>query len=53
MKRRGVTPNFGTKVNVGKGTVGGELDVMIGEGLEGGDEISGVVIKLSVAGDGA
>ena len=53
MKRRGVTPNFGAKVDVGKGTVGGKLNVMIGEGTEGSDEVSRVVIELSVAGDGA
>ena len=53
MKRRGVTPNFGAEVDVGKGTVGSELDVMIGEGPEGSDEIGGVVVELGVAGDGA
>ena len=53
MKRRGVTPNFGAKVNVGKGTVGGKLNVMVSEGTEGGDEIRGVVIELGIAGDGA
>ena len=53
MKRRGVTPNFGAKVDVGKGTVGSELDVMIGEGAEGGDKVGGMVVKFSVAGDGA
>ena len=53
MKRRGVTPNFGAEVDVGKGAVGGELDVMIGEGVEGSDEVCGVVVELGVAGDGA
>ena len=53
MERRRVTPNFGTEVDVGKGTVGGELDVMIREGPEGGDEVSRVVVELGVAGDGA
>ena len=53
MKRRGVTPNFGAEVDVGKGTVGGELDVMVGEGAEGGDEVCGVVVELGIAGDGA
>ena len=48
-----MTPNFGAEMNVGKGTVGGELDVMIGKGAEGSDEVSGVVVELGVAGDGA
>ena len=46
-------PNFGTKVDVWKGTVGGELDVMIGKGAEGGDEVGRVVVEFGVAGDGA
>ena len=53
MKRRRVAPNFGAKVDVGEGAVGSELDVMVGEGAEGGDEICGVVAELGVAGDGA
>ena len=53
MKRRGVTPNFGAKVDVGEGTVSGELDVMVGKGPERGDEVGGVVVKLGVVGDGA
>ena len=48
-----MVPNFGAEVDVGKGTVGGELDVMIREGSEGGDEVSGVVVELGVTGDGA
>ena len=53
MKRRQVASNFGTKVDVGEGAIGSKLDVMIGEGLERGDEVSGVVGELSVAGNGA
>ena len=53
MKRRGVTPNFGAEVDIGKGSIGSELDVVIGEGPEGGDEVGGVVVKPGVAGDGA
>ena len=53
MKRRGMAPNFGAKVDVGKGAVGSELDVMVGEGAEGGDEVGGVVVEFGVAGDGA
>ena len=48
-----MTPNFGAEVDVGKGTVGGELDVIIGEGAEGGDKVCGVVVKLGIARDGA
>ena len=48
-----MTSNFGAEVDVGKGTVGGKLDVMIGEGLEGGDKVGGVVVELGVVGDGA
>ena len=53
MKRRGMAPNFGTEVDVGKGTVGGELDVMIGEGAEGSDKVGGVVVEFGITGDGA
>ena len=53
MERRGMTPNFSTKVDIGKGTVGSKLNVMVGEGAEGSDEVSGVVVEFSVVGDGA
>ena len=53
MKRRRMASNFGTEVDVWKGTVSGELDVMVGEGPERGDEVRGVVVELRVAGDGA
>ena len=53
MNRRGVTPNFGTEVDIGKRTVGGELDVVVSEGPKGGDKEGRVVVKLGVAGDGA
>ena len=53
MKRRGVTPNFGAEVDVGEGTVGGELDMMVGEGAEGSDKVGGVVVELGITGDGA
>ena len=53
MKRRRVTPNFGAEVDVGKGTIGGELYVVVHEGTEGSDEVGGVIVELSVAGDGA
>ena len=48
-----MTPNFGAEVDIGKGTVGSKLDVMVREGPERGDEVGGVVVKLSVSGDGA
>ena len=53
MNRRGVTPNFGAEVDVGEGTIGGELNVMIGEGSEGGDEEGRVIVEFGVSGDGA
>ena len=46
-------PNFGAEVDVGKGAVGGKLNVMVGEGAEGSDEVSGVVVELGVTGNGA
>ena len=42
MKRRRVMPNFGTEVDVRKGTIGSELDVVISKGPERGDEEGGV-----------
>ena len=48
-----MTPNFGAKVDVGKGTIGGELNVVIGESPERGDKVGGVVVEFGVAGDGA
>ena len=48
-----MTPNFGAEVDVGKGAVGSELDVMISEGAEGSDEVGGVVVELGITGDGA
>ena len=53
MKRRGVAPNFGTEVDVGKGTVGSELNVVVGKGTKRGDEVVGVVVELGIPGDGA
>ena len=53
MKRRWVASNFSTEVDVRKWTVGSELDAVVDEGPEGGDKIGGVVVELSVAGDGA
>ena len=53
MKRRGVAPNFGAEMDVGKGTVGRELDVMVGEGAEGSDEVGGVVVELGITGNSA
>ena len=50
---RGVPSYFGTKVDVGEWAVGSELDVMVDEGAERGDEEIGVVVKLRVSRDGA
>ena len=48
-----MTPNFGAKVDVGEGAVGSELDMVVGEGPERGDEVGGVVVEFGVARDGA
>ena len=48
-----MTPNFGAEMDVGERSVGGELDVVVSEGPEGSDEVSGVVVEFGVAGDGA
>ena len=48
-----MAPNFSIEVDIGKGTVGSELDAVVGEGAERGDKEGRVVVELSVAGDGA
>ena len=48
-----MTPNFGTEVDVWKGTIGSELNVVVGKGAEGSDEVSGVVVEFGIVGDGA
>ena len=53
MKRRGVTSNFGTEMDVGERAVGSKLNAVVSEGSEGGDKVSRVVVKLGVVGDGA
>ena len=53
MKRRWMAPNFSTEVDVGKGTVGSKLDVMVDKGLKRGDKVGRVVVKLGLTGDGA
>ena len=53
MKRRWVTSNFGTKMDIREGAIGSKLDVMVGEGPKGSDEVSGMVSKLGGVGDGA
>ena len=39
-------------MDVWKGAVSSELDVVISEGAERGNEVGGVVVKLGVAGNG-
>jgi hypothetical protein len=51
MKRWGVTPKLGAKVNVGEGPVGGKLDGVVLVGPEGGDEIPGMVTEGVPKGD--
>ena len=50
---RGVSSYFCTKVDVGEGAVGSELDVVVNEGAEGSNKEVGVVVELCVAGNGA
>ena len=50
---RGMSSYFGAKVDIGEWTVGSELDVMVDEGAERGDEEIGVVVELRVSRDGA
>ena len=50
---RGVSSYFGTKMDVGEGPVGSELDVVVNEGAEGSNKEVGVVVELCVVRDGA
>ena len=47
----GVAANFGTKVDVGKGSVGCELDFVKKVGAERSDEVVGVFAKVGVLGE--
>ena len=40
-------------MDVGERAVGSELDVVIDKGLKGSDKVVGVIVELSVTGDGA
>jgi hypothetical protein len=51
MKRRRVAPKLGAEVNIGEGPVGGKLDGVVLVGMEGGDEVAGVVVKSIPQGD--
>ena len=53
VERRGVLSYFCTKVDIGEGTLGSELDIVVNEGPEGSDKLVRVVIKLCIARDGA
>ena len=48
MKGMGVAANFGAKVDVGKGSIGDELDFVEEVGSEGGDEVVGVLAEVGV-----
>ena len=50
---RGAAFYFGTKVDIGKGTIHSKLDAMVSKGTEGSDEVVRVVVKLGVVGNGA
>ena len=49
---RGMSSYFGTKVDVGEGSVGSELDVVVNEGAERSDKEVGVIVELCIAGNG-
>ena len=49
---RGVSSYFGTKMDVGEGAVGSELDVVVNKGAEGSNEKVGVISKLRISGNG-
>ena len=49
---RGVSSYFGTKMDIGEGAVGSELDVVVNEGAEGSNEKVRVIVKLRVSGNG-
>ena len=44
----GVTANFGTKVDIGKGPVGCELDFVEEMGSEGGNEVVRVLAEVGI-----
>ena len=46
----GVAANFGAKVDVGKGSVGGELDFVEEVRTEGSDKVVGVLAEVGVFG---
>jgi hypothetical protein len=51
VKRQRVAPKLGTKVNVGEGPIGGELDVVVFVGPEWGDKVGRVVVESVPQGD--
>jgi hypothetical protein len=52
MKGRGMSADLGTKVDVGKGTVSCQLNVVVAVSTKGGDEEGGMVVEGVVVGDG-
>ena len=51
MKGVGVAADFGTKVDVGKGSVGRKLDFVEKVGTEWSDEVVGVLAEVGVLGE--
>ena len=51
MKGWGVSAKFGTEEDVGEGTVGCNLNEMVAEGAERGDEVRVVLVEFVVFGD--
>ena len=51
MKGMGVAANFGAKVDVGKGSVGGELDFVEEVRTERSDKVVGVFAEVGVLGE--
>ena len=47
----GVAANFGAKVDVGKGSIGRELDFVKKVGAERSDEVVGVFAEVGVLGE--
>jgi hypothetical protein len=51
MEGWGVPAKFGAKVDIGKGSVSGQLDVVVLVGMEGSDKVGRVVVEGIPQGD--
>ena len=51
MKGVRVAADFGTKVDIGKGSVGGKLNFVEKMGAERSDKVVGVFVEISVFGE--